>query len=176
MPATKKRTSKKTKPARKTMSAKKKSASRASAARRPKASAAKSGRSSSGFRMTEASPAFTVDDLSRSMGWYRDVLGFAVEEKWERDGVLRGVSLRAGDVSLMLAQDDWQKGRDRRKGEGFRIYFSTAQDVDGLAAGIKARGGTLDSEPADMPWGSRDFSLTDPDGFKLTIGRESARR
>jgi len=171
MAATKK--TKSTKKAKKTMTAKR--ASRASAPRRPKA-AAGNGRKSSGLRMTEASPAFTVGDLARSMGWYRDVLGFAVEEKWERDGELRGVSLRAGGVSLMLAQDDWQKGRDRRKGEGFRIYFSTTQDVDALAAGIKARGGALDSEPADMPWGSRDFSLTDPDGFRITIGRESAKR
>ena len=41
-----------------------------------------------------------------------------------------------------------------------------------MAAAIKKRGGKLDSEPKDQPWGSRDFSLTDPDGFKLTIAAE----
>jgi uncharacterized glyoxalase superfamily protein PhnB len=45
--------------------------------------------------------------------------------------------------------------------------------VDSLAAAIKKRGGRLDSEPVDQPWGSRDFSLTDPDGFKITIGADS---
>jgi uncharacterized glyoxalase superfamily protein PhnB len=73
----------------------------------------------------------------------------------------------------MIGQDDWQKGRDRKKGEGFRIYCTTTQDVDVLAAAIKKRGGRLDSEPVDQPWGSRDFSLTDPDGFKITIGADS---
>jgi uncharacterized glyoxalase superfamily protein PhnB len=77
---------------------------------------------------------------------------------------------------LMIGQDDWKKGRDRKKGEGFRIYFTTTGDVDALAAGIKARGGALDSEPMDQPWGSRDFSFTDPDGFKLTIGADIRKR
>jgi len=77
---------------------------------------------------------------------------------------------------LMIGQDDWQKGRDRRKGEGFRIYCGTKQDVDALAAAIKARGGMLDTEPTDQPWGSRDFSISDPDGFKITIGKETRKR
>jgi uncharacterized glyoxalase superfamily protein PhnB len=129
-----------------------------------------------GLKLIEAAPAFTADDLQKSIGWYRDVVGFAVEEKWERDGKLMGASLRAGSATMMLAQDDWKLGRDRRKGAGVRLYFSTAQDVDALAAAIKARGGKLDHEPVDQPWGSRDFALTDPDGFKITIGAELKRR
>ncbi len=69
----------------------------------------------------------------------------------------------------MLAQDDFAKGRDRQKGLGSRLFCDTAQDLDRVAADIKARGGLLDQEPQDMPWGSRVFSITDPDGFKLTF-------
>jgi len=126
--------------------------------------------------MSEVSPGFTANDLQKSLSWYRDVVGFAVEERWEHDGKLAGVSLRAGNVTVMLGQDDWKKGRDRKKGEGFRIYCTTSQDVDALAKGIVARGGTLDQEPRDQPWGMRDFSLTDPDGFKITIGKELKKR
>jgi len=126
--------------------------------------------------MSEASPSFTANDLERSLAWYRDVVGFVVEERWERDGKLAGVSLRAGNVTFMLGQDDWKKGRDRKKGEAFRIYCTTTQDVDVLAKGIVARGGTLDQEPKDQPWGMRDFALIDPDGFKLTIGADKKKR
>jgi uncharacterized glyoxalase superfamily protein PhnB len=126
--------------------------------------------------MTELSPSFTANDLEKSIAWYRDVVGFVVGERWERDGKLVGCDLRAGTVSLMLGQDDWQKGRDRAKGQGFRIYCGTTQDVDALARQIRERGGKLDSEPTDQPWGGRDFSLTDPDGFKITIFRESKKR
>ena len=83
-----------------------------------------------------------------------------------------GVSLQAGGVTFMIGQDDWKKGRNRKKGEGFRLYCTTTQDVDALAKEIQARGGKLDSEPRDQPWGTRDFSLTDPDGFKITIGAD----
>jgi uncharacterized glyoxalase superfamily protein PhnB len=76
----------------------------------------------------------------------------------------------------MLGQDDWKKGRDRAKGQGVRLYCETTQDVDALARQIRERGGKLDSEPADQPWGSRDFSLSDPDGFKITIGKETKKR
>lgn len=121
------------------------------------------------LRLREASPGFTVNDLQRSVAWYRDVLGFTVGERWEREGRLIGVELAAGRVRFMLSQDDWKKGRDRKKGEGFSMYCSTAQDVDALAGRVKARGGTLLHEPRDQPWGTRDFAVQDPDGFRITI-------
>jgi uncharacterized glyoxalase superfamily protein PhnB len=155
---------------------KKKASLRNKRAKKAKSAPSKARVKSGSLTMSEAAPGFTANDLEKSLAWYRDVVGFAVEERWERDGKLAGVSLRAGGVTFMLGQDDWKKGRDRRKGEGFRIYCSTTQDIDALAAGIKSRGGLLDQEPTDQPWGMRDFSLTDPDGFKITIGRESKKR
>jgi lactoylglutathione lyase len=120
--------------------------------------------------LSEASPSLTVSDLQKSLGWYRDVLGFGVEEEWKDDGgKVMGASLRAGSVSFMIGQDDWKKGRDRKKGEGFRIFCVTKGSVDDLAKRIESKGGRLDSQPTDQPWGFRDISVTDPDGFKITI-------
>ncbi len=150
----------------------KKRASKKSAPKKARPVPGKHAAKSGGLNLGEASPGFTVNDLDKSLSFYRDVLGFAVDERWERDGKLMGVSLKAGAVTFMIGQDDWKKGRDRKKGEGFRIYYSTTQDVDALAKAIKSRGGKLDQEPQDQPWGARDFSLTDPDGFKITIGRD----
>jgi uncharacterized glyoxalase superfamily protein PhnB len=115
---------------------------------------------------------FTVSDLEASLHWYRDVVGFTVGEIFEREGTKAGAELLAGTIRMFIGQDDWAKGRDRVKGIGTRIHLTTAQDVDELANGIKARGGSLDSEPEDMPWGARAFSLTDPDGFQFTISSE----
>jgi len=125
------------------------------------------------LRLRSASPSFTVNDIGTSLAFYRDVLRFTVKERWEENGVLRGVELVAGTVSLWISQDDWKKGRDRVKGQGLRIYCTTVQDVDALAEGIKAQGGTLAEEPKDQPWGGRDFAVTDPDGFTITIASES---
>lgn len=157
--------------------AKRKTAARAAAksrtapARRKAAPRAPRG----GMRLAAASPSFTVNDLEKSIAFYRDVLGFAVKQRWEEGGRLLGVEMAAGNVIFMLGQDDWKKGRDRQKGVGFRVYCSTTQDVDALAAKVKERGGALDYEPETSEWG-RHFAFTDPDGFKVTIAKEARRR
>src|SRR5437016_5233762 len=115
------------------------------------------------------SASLTVKDLERSLAWYQHVVGFTVDRKHEREGKLRAVSLRAGDVRILIGQDDGAKGWDRVKGEGFSLQITTNQNVDEIAKRIKQLGGTLEMEPRDMPWGARVFRLKDPDGFKLTI-------
>ena len=47
--------------------------------------------------------------------------------------------------------------------------ITTDGDITAIADGIKARGGTLDTEPTDTPWGMRIFRLRDPDGFRMTV-------
>ena len=126
------------------------------------------------LRLRDVGPALTVNDLERSLSWYRDIVGFVVKETWEHEGEIGGYSLVAGVGNLMLVKDDFAKGHDRDKGQGLRLFLSTAQNVDEIAENIKARGGELASEPADMPWGGRAFNLVDPDGFQLTIVGESS--
>lgn len=121
------------------------------------------------FHARSLGASLTVKDLERSLAWYHGVVGFAIDQRMERDGQLRAVAVRAGDVRLLLNQDDGAKGWDRAKGEGFSLMITTAQDIDGIAARIRAGGGTLDSEPADMPWGARAFRVRDPDGFRIAF-------
>ena len=130
--------------------------------------------SSKTLRLRSLSPALTVADVEASLVWYRDVVGFHVQEKWMHEGTVGGAALIAGLGPLLLVQDDWAQGRDRVKGVGFRLHMTTAHDVDELAAAIEKRGGTLESPPADMPWGARAFSLVDPDGYKITIASEGS--
>jgi uncharacterized glyoxalase superfamily protein PhnB len=121
------------------------------------------------FRGRSLSASLTVRDLQASLAWYRNVLGFTVDQKHERDGTLRAVSLKAGNVRILIGQDDGARGWDRAKGEGFSLMITTAQEIDQVAKRIKESGGVLDSEPTTMPWGARVFRLRDPDGFRLTI-------
>ena len=121
------------------------------------------------LRLRQLMPSLTVGDIEASINWYTDVLGCVVRERHEHEGRYVAASLQAGTVNFLLAQDDWAQGRDRDKGVGFRLYCTTTQDVDQVASDIRARGGTLASEPTDQPWGARDFAVVDPDGFKITI-------
>ncbi len=121
------------------------------------------------LRARTLTASLTVNDLHKSLTWYRDVVGFTVDRQHEREGRLVMVTLKAGTVRLLINQDDGARGLDRVKGTGFSLQLSTEQNIDELAARIRNRGGVIDSEPAEMPWGARMFRLSDPDGFKLTI-------
>src|SRR5258706_1477674 len=118
-------------------------------------------------------PTLTVDDLQKSITFY-EALGFAIDERWEVKGTLLGVMLRAGKSQIGLNQDDWKKGRERKKGIGVRLSISAPRSVDEMAKRAKNAGITLKSEPRDTEWKSRAFEVSDPSGFLLTIFSEAS--
>ena len=122
------------------------------------------------LRLRSLMPTFTVNDIQLSLAWYSDGLGFFVADRWEEGGKLNGVMLKAGTCGFGLSQDDFTKGRDRSKGIGFRLWCNTTQDVDAIAARLRAFGGTIVEGPGDR-WDTYSFTAEDPDGFKITIAR-----
>jgi catechol 2,3-dioxygenase-like lactoylglutathione lyase family enzyme len=124
------------------------------------------------LRLRSIQPTYTVNDIQRSVAWYRDGLGFHVAERWEDNGQLKGVMLKAGACQFGLSQDDFTRGRDREKGVGFRVWCETAQDVDAIAVRLRTYGGSIIEGP-DSKWDSYSFTAQDPDGFKITIMQAS---
>jgi uncharacterized glyoxalase superfamily protein PhnB len=120
-------------------------------------------------------PGLTVDDLAKSIAFY-EALGFTVGETWDDNGKMVAAMVKAGSLEIGLNQDDWKKGRDRQKGIGTRLNIETANNIDEIAARAKAAGLKLDVEPFDTPWKTRQFELTDPTGFKLTVSSEWPRK
>jgi len=124
-----------------------------------------------GLHATTLGCSLTCQQLAASIAFYRDALGFAVDMTFEREGTLAGAVISAGQIRIVLNQDDGKLGWDRVKGQGcyLQINVQSAADVDAAAARIKAAGGTLTDEPADRYWGVRMFQFRDPDGFKMGI-------
>jgi hypothetical protein len=87
----------------------------------------------------------------------------------EREGTLQYVAMKGGGAQLGLGQDDFKKGKDRVKGTGARLWVITNQDITALASHATAAGLKLDDGPAKMDFGPMAFSVTDPDGFKITV-------
>lgn len=113
----------------------------------------------------------TCKDLDASIRFYRDAVGFGVAQTFEREGKVATAVVVAGDIRIVLNQDDGKLGWTRIKGQGFylQINVPTVADVDAAAARIKATGAALLSEPADRAWGVRMFQFLDLDGFKLGV-------
>ncbi len=115
------------------------------------------------LQVTAVVPSLTVDDLQSSITFY-EALGFTVDDRWDENGTLVGVMMRAGKTQIGLSQDDWKKGRDRKKGVGIRMILETTQNIDELAARARHAGITLVSEPKDTEWQGRGFVVRDPRG------------
>ena len=123
------------------------------------------------FIATDLSASLTAGDLEVSVAWYRDVLGFAVDRRFDREGKTFAARLSAGPVLLLVTQDNGARGSGRVKGEGLSLRFTTQQNVDALAAKIQASGHTLEAPPFEA-FGMRAFRVRDPDGFLLVISSE----
>jgi len=120
-------------------------------------------------------PSLTVNDLKQSEAFFTG-LGFEIEDRWEHEGKLMGLMIKAGEARLGLSQDDGKKGLDRVKGVGVRLYIEAGGDIDAIAARAKAAGVTLQSEPSDTEWGTRAFDVTEPSGFLITIASPAKKK
>jgi uncharacterized glyoxalase superfamily protein PhnB len=116
----------------------------------------------------------TASDLQRSIKFYTEGLGFEIVQRYEAEGALRYVAMKAGNAHIGLGMDDFKKGRDRVKGVGLRISITTPQDINALAERARKAGITIDQGPGPLPWGPMGFSVTDPDGFGLSIANPMA--
>src|SRR3989442_6016759 len=72
------------------------------------------------LRLRSMAASFTVNDLDRSVAWYRDVLGFVVGERWEEEGMVRGIQMKAGSCDIQPGQHQFAPGRVCRRGVGFQ--------------------------------------------------------
>ncbi len=116
----------------------------------------------------EVFPFFAVRDMQASLTFYVDGLGFAIEDRWVDEGVLRWCKLRKGSAGLML-QEYRTEGHDARtfsenKGEGVSLHFSCDDAVALYRAFLQQ--GVKPSEPqvANRMWTTK---LKDPDGYEL---------
>lgn len=51
------------------------------------------------FHANALAASLTVNDLQKSVAWYRDVVGFTVDNQYEREGKLMAVARKAGPCS-----------------------------------------------------------------------------
>jgi uncharacterized glyoxalase superfamily protein PhnB len=107
-----------------------------------------------------------VRDLSKSMAFYRDKLGFNLD--FEIEG---WAWLSRDTFSLMLGQcPDEVPARETGNHSLFAYVFVDA--VDDLYGEFKERGVDSIGEIADKPWGMREFVTTTNDGHRILFGQE----
>lgn len=117
----------------------------------------------------------STEDLDRSVGFYRDLLG-GVETYRFPEGdrpVFLSLKLGASDIGLgAITGDAPLHGRPQRPAQGHRIELCVyVDDVDATVERLRSAGVPIVVEPRDQPWGERVAYVSDPDGNLLMLTR-----
>ena len=115
--------------------------------------------------MRASTTVFTVTDVTESVAYYRDKLGFDVAFQYGEPTFYIG--LCSGGVTLHLIS---AAKAPRAPGHGAVSIF--VDDVDGLHADLQKRGAKILKAPANYDYGLRDFDVADLDGNMLFFGME----
>jgi len=118
-------------------------------------------------RLTSFAPQFLVDELERSIAYYRK-LGFTFGEPWEGIGELDGLELH-----LKEAPKNQAERQHRRENE----HLDAAAGVEGIEVFYEqciANGATILKPLVATAWGTKDFYIEDPDGYIICFGGRPA--
>lgn len=119
-------------------------------------------------------PLIQVFDMPRSVAFYRDVLGFEVAAASPARGPddFDWCLLRLEGVALML-NTAYEEGQRPPEPETARVLahrdtalFFRCRDVDAAYAYLRRKGVGL-GPPVVAPYGMKQLSLRDPDGYEL---------
>src|SRR4029453_13349674 len=121
-------------------------------------------------RVTSLAPQFLVDDLERSMAYYRR-LGFTFGEPWANFyaiGRLDGLELHLKEAPKHEAERRYRLDNE---------HLDAAAGVDGIEAFYEqcaANGLTILKPLTATAWGTKDFYIEDPDGYVIGFGGRAA--
>jgi uncharacterized glyoxalase superfamily protein PhnB len=112
-------------------------------------------------------PCITFRDAKASIDWLERVLGaerVAVFE--DGDGRVGHAELRIGE-SVVMAGDE--RAGSKATPPGVSVVYVVVPDTDAAYERARAAGADV-TEPVDQDYGSRDITITDPDGNRWSLG------
>jgi catechol 2,3-dioxygenase-like lactoylglutathione lyase family enzyme len=128
-----------------------------------------------GARITGVTPQLRTTDLEASIRFYVEVLGFDLAFRWEDFYA----GLCVGDAEIHLKRVDAPDPSIAHVAQGDHVHlYIHVDDVDAMAARLRARGVPVLAGPIDRPWQTREVVLRDDQGHTLYLsqpGKELTR-
>jgi catechol 2,3-dioxygenase-like lactoylglutathione lyase family enzyme len=110
-----------------------------------------------------------VADIEKSLLFWRDLLGFAEEQRFDSGGRPVFVSLRSGDAHVMLnAHGGDPAARRARPHYTEAVLYFGVDSVHALASELRGKGQDV-PEPESQSYGLDEFVLRDPDGYEIAF-------
>jgi uncharacterized glyoxalase superfamily protein PhnB len=111
-------------------------------------------------------PCITFKDAKASIDWLERALGAERVEVYEDGGRVVHAEIRIGE-SIVMAGDE--RAGSRATPPGLSVVYVVVPDADAAYERARAAGADV-TEPVDQDYGSRDITVTDPDGNRWSLG------
>lgn len=112
--------------------------------------------------MISSTAIFAVSDVEATIAHYKNVLGFECSWTWGEPATFGSASF--GGVTIMFSQQPNLAAR-----VAGHEHWIKVQDADEMYRLHRSSGANIVSEIGDKPWGSREYSVQDLNGYVLRI-------
>jgi len=118
------------------------------------------------------SPTLAVRDMKATIDFYTKSLGFELGMTFPSAENPEYADLSKDDMVLMfIPAANCGISHDEKYGAGVNLYMQIDGDIDEYYDELKKRGVKIAVDIKDEPFGIRDFTVADVDGYQLTFNQ-----
>lgn len=124
------------------------------------------------MKLESLTPNLMVEDVTKTIEFYTDVLDFEVIQTVPEEGDLDWGFVRKDEVFLMFQKessikDEYPELKDQEKGGALTLYIKV-DDLEHLFHSIKDEVNLI-KEKHETFYGANEFAIQDPNGFIITF-------
>ena len=119
--------------------------------------------------LSRIAPVLVVPDVAEALAYYRDKLGFEVDE-WDPNPAAYGYAHRDVCEIHLCQGEPARPNSEVVQPDLFDVYIGT-DDVAALYEEFKANGADLLHEPIERPWAMLEIRVQDPFSYILAFGQ-----
>lgn len=127
--------------------------------------------------MGDLSPLFAVRDMLKTIEFYTKVLGFEMGMAFPNADHPKYADLsKDGMVLMVIPAGEHGISPTEKFGTGVTFYMNIEGDIDEYYRKLKENNVSFTEDIKDEPYGVRDFTVEDPDGYRLAFAQVTARQ
>ncbi len=120
------------------------------------------------------SPTLAVRDMKETIEFYKNSLGFEMGLAFPDANNPGYAELsKDGMVLMFILAKSCDIGTEEKLGIGVNLYMQIDGDIDEYYRELKKRGVKITVDITDEPYGIRDFTVEDVNGYQLTFNQLS---
>ena len=120
------------------------------------------------------SPALAVRDMKATIEFYKNSLGFKIGMFFPDANNPEYADLsKDGMVLMFIPASNLGIGNEEKLGVGVNLYLQIDGDIDEYYQELTKKGVKIVADIKDEPYGVRDFTIEDINGYKLTFNQVS---